>query len=310
MSRKSIPFLFALAAVICLAAGMSFAQSSGDASLKGTLVVAVPVKEGLVVCADKRIFNVDSGTYTDDFLKIRRVNDKALFAATNTIGLYDGRKKKVVFDAFSITEKYVSKNNFDSGKAFWDGLKADITAQLRAYLSARKFAEWPESDRANNNLLFNLLFYSVRDGRAFSHSLKVFYEKAKTPVIYVEDPISEEITKPKLGGKGREVMNYLAREPAAARNPLILKFDETRFDSRNTTPKEAVEFAGSLFKLTSSGVPKARVSQTFDCALLDYSTGFRSLTSNGPVSIGLKPQGIFFGEVRLKPESVDYLTST
>lgn len=277
MSRKSVPFLSALAAFICLVAGMSFAQSSGDAFLKGTLVVAVPVKEGLVVCADKRIFNVDSGTYTDDFLKIRRVNDKALFAATNTIGLYDGRKKKVVFDAFSITEKYVSKNDFDSGKAFWDGLKAEITAQLRAYLSARKFAEWPESDRANNNLLFNLLFYSVRDGRAFSHSLKVFYEKAKTPVIYVEGPTSEEVTKPKLGGKGREVMNYLARNPVAARYPLIMRFDETRFDRQNTTADGAAEFAAMLFKLTSSGVPKAHVSPTYNCALLDHSTGFRSI---------------------------------
>lgn len=276
MLRRSVQFFLGFLTTATLVAATNLAQERNAAHLNGTLVVAVPVKEGLVVCADKRIYNADDGSLSDDFIKIRKVNDKTLFAATNTVGLYDGRKKKVVFDAFAITEEYVARSDFAAGKAFWDGLKNEIRAKLRAYLSERKFAEWPVSDRANNNLLFNLIFYSVREGRAYSHSLRVFYEKAKTPIIYIEDPVREEITKPKLSGKGREIMSYLAR-PSAAIDQAILRFDETRFSRADTTAADAVEFSRQLFKLTNTRVPKAQVSLTFDCALLDHVAGFRKI---------------------------------
>jgi hypothetical protein len=250
---------------------------AADLNLRGTLVVAVPVNEGLVVCSDKRLYNHDSGTFTDKYIKVRKAGDNALFVATHTVGFYDERSKSMAFNAFEITEKYVANNDLNKGKPFWDGLKKEITTQLRAYFAKRSFAEWPESDRANNNLLFNLVFYSVRDNKAWSHSLKVFYEKARTPVVFIPDPVREQVRTPKLAGKGREVMAFLARNSAAAADPLIQRFDETRFDALNTTPAGAVEFAGKLFQLTSTGVPQAHVSPTFDCALLDHKSGFRMI---------------------------------
>ncbi len=253
-------------------------QSVKTQALSGTLVVAVPVKEGLVVCSDKRLFNSDAGTFTDNFVKIHRVNGNALFVATNTVGFFDKRTGTIAFDAFEITAKYVAKHDLAAGKQFWDGLKKEIRDRLREYFAKRKFADWPESDRANNNLLFNLVFYSIKENRAWSHSLKVFYEKARTPVIFIPDPIREEVKSPKLSGKGREVMTYLARNPAAANDPTIQRFDESRFDLQNTTASDAVEFARKLFQLTSTAVPKAQVSPTFDCALLDHATGYRSIT--------------------------------
>ena len=265
----------AVVAAASILVGPILGQSGENAGLKGTLVIAVPVKEGLVVCADKRIYNADSGAFTDDFVKIRQVSNNALFVATNTVGLYDSRKKRIAFDAFAITESYTAKNNFDDEKSFWNGLKKTIAEELRRYLAERKYSEWPDSDKANNNLLFNLIFYSVHDGKAFSHSMKVFYEKAKTPVVFVEDPVRETITKPKLSGKGREVMNYLSRNAAAARDPLILQFDENRFDRERFKKQDAVEFSRKLFQLTSTGVPQARVSATFDCAALEFAAGFR-----------------------------------
>jgi hypothetical protein len=46
--------------------------------------VAVPVSEGLIVCSDKRLYNHDTGTFTDNYIKIRKVSDNALFVATHT----------------------------------------------------------------------------------------------------------------------------------------------------------------------------------------------------------------------------------
>jgi hypothetical protein len=250
----------------------------GPDSVSGTLVVAVPVKEGLVVCSDKRLFNSDAGTFTDNYVKIRKVNNNALFVATNTVGFYDRQTRTMAFDAFELTTKYVATHDMAAGKQFWDGLKKEIRDRLLEYFAKRKFAEWPESDKANNNLLFNLVFYTIRDKRALGYTLRVFYEKAKTPVIYIPDPISEQVRTPKLSGKGREVMTYLARNPAAAADPVIQRFDETRFNLQNTTATDAVGFARKLFQLTSTGVPQANVSPSFDCALLDFTTGFRLIT--------------------------------
>lgn len=244
---------------------------------RGTLVLAVPVPEGLVACADKRLYNVDTGTYTDDFIKIRKVGDNALFAATNTIGFYDRKSRTMAFDAFSITENYVTKNAFKNEKPFWDGLKHEIRESIIIYLSGQAYAAWPETDRANKGLLFNLIFYSVANGQARSHTLKVYYEKKRTPVIFIPDPVSEIVKTPKLSGKGRDVMVYLARNPSLAQDPSILKFDETRFDLQRTTTRDAVDFAQRLFQITSTAVPQAQVSAAFDCALLSHQNGFKAI---------------------------------
>lgn len=258
---------------VMTAAAMS-AEPDGE-RIRGTLVVAVPVQEGLVACADKRLYNVDSDTYRDDGVKIRKVSDNVLFVATNTIGFYDRRKKQIVFDAFELAANYTSRNRFSDSREFWDGLKTEIRNKLLEYVAARNYSELPETDKANNNLLFNLIFYSVAGGRARSHTLQVFYEKKRTPVVSVIGPVSEEVRSPKLSGKGRDLMLYIARHASLASDPAILKFDEARFDVKQISINEAVEFSRKLFRLTSTGVPKAQVSSSFDCALLSYQQGFR-----------------------------------
>lgn len=243
--------------------------------LRGTLVVAVPVKEGLVTCADKRLFNIDDGTYTDYNIKIRKVSDKVLFVATSTIGFYDRKSKRIAFDAFRITEEYISRNRFSDDGKFWDGLKNEIRIELRKYFADRDYSEWPESDRANNNLLFNLIFYSVDGGQARSKTVQVFYEKRRAPLVNVTGPVGELIWSPKLAGKSRDLMAYISQNPALVSDPVILKFDQSRFDIQKASTGDAVEFSRRLFRLANTGVPKAQISATFDCALLGYRGGFR-----------------------------------
>jgi hypothetical protein len=250
-----------------------------DHGLRGTLVVAVPVTAGLVVCSDKRLYNHDTGTFTDNYNKIRKVNDRALFVATHTIGFYDANEKAMAFNAFDVAAAYSAKNDLNSGAKFWDGLKKEINDKLREYFAKRSLAEWPETDRANNNLLFNLIFYSVRDGAARSQTLKVFYEKKHTPSIFISGPVGENVRTPKLAGKGREVMSYLARDRQLAANPLIQRFDESRFDLKTSTADGAVDFARTLFRSTSDRVPQANVSSTFDCAMISYNNSFQWLTN-------------------------------
>lgn len=261
-------------------AALTFGQTE---RIRGTLVVAVPVSDGLVTCADKRLFNADAGTFEDDSVKIRRVSENALFVATNTVGFYDRKKKAVAFDAFKVTSDYAAKNDINAGKPFFEGLRKEIADRLRSYLYARPFAEWPETDRPNQGLLFNLVFYTLDGEVVHSHTLKVFYEKARTPRITIPSRFTEVVRVPKLSGKGRDVMSYLARNPSVAAQPAILRFDETIFDQQKTTVRDAVDFSRKLFLITNTAIPQARVSASFDCAYVSHRFGFKWLDGFGRV---------------------------
>lgn len=274
---KLAPFLLALS-VLTLPV---FSQG-----LTGTLVVAVPVNEGLVVCADKRLFNHATGTFTDDAVKIRKAGDKALFVATNTIGFRDARTGAMTFDAFDVTEKYIARYPFVDTRQFWDGLREDVRKKLVDYFSTQRAADLPPTDFESGRLLFNLVFYSVAAGRARSHTLKVFYEKAATPIVYIPGVLSEEVRTPKLSGKGRVVMAHIARTPSLRTDASILRFDQGRFSIQRTTTSDAVAFADKLFSVTNTALPGAYVSATSDCALLSYRTGFQMRASQNRDSHG------------------------
>jgi hypothetical protein len=266
-------------AVMSFANGVLRAETKPSQSLSGTLVVAIPVTDGLVVCSDKRLYNADAKTFTDTAVKIRPAGSNALFVATNTVAFYDARTRATAFDASGVIAAYLNGHDLSGGMAFWDGLKKEIAGRLREYLFKRKFDEWPASDK-KNNLLFNLIFYSVSPNEVRSHSLEVFYEKARTPVIYFSGPATEKVRFPKLSGKGREVMSRLALDPALSRDPAILRFDEAKFDRASTSQEDAVAFAGKLFVFANAAVPDAQVSAAFDCSSLSYSNGFRWLKTN------------------------------
>lgn len=280
----SLKRLFPIAAtLICFALlqGGTPAQNRMTQSIGGTLVVAVPVSDGLVVCSDKRLFNDQTGTFTDNFVKIRKVGNNALYVATHTIGFLDKATGKMAFDVFALTDRYVAQHEFVPGKAYWNGLNSEIRNQLSAYLSKQRFEEQPETDVRNNDLLFNLVFYAVADNKVRSYSLSVFYKKARTPEIYVPDVVNQEVKTPQLTGKGKVVVAYISRNPAAAQDPSILRFDQSRFDARRTSPAEAIAFAKRLFFITNTAIPTARVSATYDCASLNNQSGFHWIDETG-----------------------------
>jgi hypothetical protein len=279
LKRITAHWMVLVFVVLCLS-NLSVAQSAEIQGLGGTLVVSVPVSEGLVTCSDKRLFNDHTGTFNDDFVKIRKVNNHTLFVATHTIGFLDKTTGKMEFDVFEITAKYAVQHDLNN-RQFWDGLKSEIRKQLLAYLGKRKFLDWPETDVANNKLLFNLVFYSAARPSVRSYSLSVFYEKAKTPVIYTPGMISQQVKTPQVIGKGKEVMDYLALNPNVAGDPAILRFDESHFDIKKITVVDAVNFARKLFVLTNSALPQARVSSSYDCALLSYQNGFQLIDDSG-----------------------------
>ena len=249
----------------------------------GTLVVAVPVQTGLVVCSDKRLYNESNKTYRDDYTKIQKAGEKALFVATHTTGFLNRVTGRMEFDIFDLTKNFVSQHGFEPTRQFWNDLRNEIQRKLFAYLSKQRFKDLPETDLANNRLLFNLVFFSVEGIAVKSYSISVYYEKAQTPVLNVSDVVTETVKNPKLLGKGKDVMGLLARSPSTASDVSILRFDQTYFKAAATTPADAVTFANRLFSLTNTRLPLARVSAEHDCALLSYRENFVWLNDSGNV---------------------------
>ena len=247
----------------------------------GTLVVAVPVSNGLVVCSDKRLLNETTGSFRDDFVKLHKVGDNAVFVATHTTGFLSKTTSKMNFDIFDVTQNFVARNAFSPKREYWTALRNEIQTKLSSYVSTQRFQDMPETDVANNRLLFNLVFFSVDASSIRSYSISVFYEKAQRPVINVADVVSETVRTPKLIGKGKDVMMLFARDPSLGRDPAILKFDQSNFSSAKTSVSDAVNFASKLFKLTSSKLPDAAVSAAHDCALISYREGFSWLNDSG-----------------------------
>ena len=252
----------------------------------GTLVVAVPVSNGLVVCSDKRLLNETTGSFRDDFVKLHKVSDKSVFVATHTTGFLNKTTGKMGFDIFDVTQNFVARNAFLPKREYWTALRNEIQAKLSSYLSSQKFQDLPETDVANNRLLFNLIFFSVDESSIRSYSISVFYEKAQRPVINVADVVTETVRTPKLIGKGKDVMMLFARDPSLGRDPTILKFDQSNFSSAKTSVSDAVSFASRLFKLTSSELPQAAVSAAHDCGVLRFVDGFSWIDDEGkPISV-------------------------
>jgi len=252
-----------------------FVAAQGNTSkIGGTLVVAVPVDIGLVVCSDKMLYNETTKASREDFVKIHKVNDRTLFVATHTTGFLNRATGKMEFDIFDLTQAFVTKHAFRPDREYWNSLRNEIRNNLSAYLSKQRYADLPATDVSNDRLLFNLVFFGIDAGVAKSYSISVFYEKARTPVIDVADVVTESVRTPKLLGKGKDVMALFARDPLLASDPSILKFDQSYFNARHTSAKDAVTFASRLFTLANDRLSQARVSAVHDCALLDYRGTF------------------------------------
>lgn len=248
-----------------------------------TLIVAVPVSEGLVACSDRRLYNDVTLRFEDNTVKIHKIDRNTLFVVTNTVGFLNKASGKLEFDVNGITAAYAAKRSFNEGPAFLNGLRGEIRKRLLAYLATQKYENWPETDIANNKLLFNLVFYSAVGHSIKSYSLTVFYEKAKTPIIFIPNVVTETVKTPQLIGKGKMVIDYLSRNPEQANDPAILRFDQSNFNVNKTSIVDAVSFAQKLFLLTNTALPQSEVSAAYDCALLAYENGFEWIDDRGSV---------------------------
>jgi hypothetical protein len=279
MRTEAIYLLAAILGCLVTFCHYGIKERGARAMLEGTLVVAIPTKEGLVVCADKRLHNNFTGEISDTFVKIYKLRKNALFTAVDGIGLIDKQTLKKEFDAFDTVNRFSTEVPFEDNEKYWSGLTAALKEEINQYLLKRSFSDWPESGSKDSGYaMFSVIFYYLdTENLIKSRVLKFRYIKQQPPIL---DPVVEPasiVKTPKLSGKARLVIDMLSNDPALYEDSQIKELDEKVFDYKAFSIIRATELANRLITISSTRLPEAYISPSCDCAILRYRGGFKWL---------------------------------
>lgn len=263
---------------------------------KGTLVVALATKDGLVVCADKRTYDWMRGDL-DNEVKIRNLGIATLISSTGFVKFYDVLTNRVNgqqslrlgFDANAVATEYFETHEFDNSEVFWKGLTENLSSAFHAYITARPFADWPDTGDPPDNALFQLaIFFLDVFKRPDAVYVRFRYTKANPPTIavtYFRESVNifEEVKPVVLGNvtvwkeleSGRdERFNDIRAETQ------LMHFVKDRPLVNTISIQAGLTFARRLITVTSQRAQlikdtKSHVGSTNDCALLSKHDGFQ-----------------------------------
>ena len=259
---------------------------------KGTLVIAVPSKEGLVVCADKRVHYIETNITKDEKIKIIQVGDHGLFASVGSLSFTRTVKfdpNPIYIEVDRIVENYFKKKDI---RTFTNEQWNDFCQYLEKIFKADNYTQI-QSDDSNKPFLQVAFFYLDLKNSINRTVVQLFIKKEKTPflsgsgiqITFKTDPDHIIKNSIKLLGEAAVITEVMyGTNPHfddVRRNPLVQKALSTQaIPLGQFTLLEAKDFASYLIEITSKRsnlIPgfKGHVSPTCDCAILDFKDGFR-----------------------------------
>lgn len=151
---------------------------------KGTLILIVPCEEGILVCADKRIYRPSSGN-DDNFEKIIKVDTYNGFAIVGAPIVW--RNKIKIFDVFDLLKEILRKEKISDSTVFWNNLMNSIKSEYINSVLNAPYIDWPESEFPQKNyILFEVIFFHYDDQDKPKMSLLQFrYIKQINPIVEV-----------------------------------------------------------------------------------------------------------------------------
>ena len=264
--------------------------------IRGTIVVAVATKEGLLIAADRRTSDPLNGVL-DNKTKIIRLLRTAAFSSTGTSRFHfrdiaSGEDRGKAFDADEIVANYFYNINFENTDEFWKGLTRTLRNDFKGFLSHMAYDTWPESgDIAHNNGLFQLVFlYVDENGVIGITDLQFCYIKGQSPTIkFMKGQYpSENFNRVDPYIAGNIDVFFHVRDGTGERfdemrnDQSVMRLWKGRPDVETVSVEEAEAFCRKLIKVTSEC--DSFVGQTYDAAILNHTDGFRWLSQNKSVN--------------------------
>jgi len=129
---------------------------------KGTLVLIIPCKDGILICADKRMYRPSIGI-DDNFPKIIKLNNYNGYAVMGAPTVW--RNKIKIFDVFDLLNEKLKENTISDNNDFWNNLKYEVRNKFINTVLNAPYNDWPESQYPQNNyILFQVIFFHT-DGQ-------------------------------------------------------------------------------------------------------------------------------------------------
>jgi len=250
----------------------------------GTLILAIPVREGLVLCGD-RLITDNNGVRVAEETKIRPLGTSGAFVLTGTVGLdLSTTPRTVLFDANELTEKYLKGR--DLGSVDWDDYRRVLSHAFQNALERVPFDQWPASRWGTESLFQVLVFYVDPQHHLQGRYIRLEYLKQQPPKIelsfrvMVKEQFDRALPIP-IGNQ--KVYNELKAGHSPdfdefRRSAIVQRFIKGTEPSAQATSNDAITFSRIIIEATSSEAKllpgrEEPVGPDCDCFVLDRRSG-------------------------------------
>lgn len=249
----------------------------------GTLVVTVPTRNGLVICADKRKWNKVQGGIDDD-TKVFQIGRNAAFAIAGHRSILSEKDYAVLFDVADAPMVFFRQHPAERIEGLWDNLQEAIVGAYRVHLERGGppfTTEYLPPDRT----LFLAMFYYVIGGEIRVKKIRATYSEVPQPAIStrLEDHSKVAIHLAQVEGQGEVVAelregtnpNFNAMRSDALFQRLTRGVQPSELSSAEglQAARRIIEATSRLRHLLSAPGP-TMVSPSCDCGVLSPQNGF------------------------------------
>lgn len=253
--------------------------------LTGTLVLAIPNKEGMVVCADDRIEDFH-GRLIDGTNKLHQVGSRAVLTGSGSPIFIDNKTTGELYNSLTEAVEFFSARGAENVGQHLDALRLHIETGFNNFLKGRKKEDWPESGGGPNNHLFRLLIFYLDGKNNFQgYAVKIYFNKEATPPVKV---VADNMTREAFAGAAifgdpkitSEIVNGTNQEYNEFR-VITGHLLANQNSPDQVSLKEAEMFGRGFVRAYSEVAPtrfnERRYGANAFCALLSYKAGFQWL---------------------------------
>lgn len=262
----------------------------------GTLIVAVPFQQGLVICADR--LGTSGEGETEDTQKLYQIGPSAAFAATGITTFRDPRNPNIQYDACIIIDNFFSEQVFDSNNKRYTELAIRLTTEFSNFYWRFTNISLPTITVGGIEypFFFRLIFFYLDQNQILDVETTDFIQHPENKQLALgRIPATEDELKgltPMVYGDAavfNEIMNGSDPRFDIVRNdPVIKRFVTGNAPAEQVTEEEALEFAKKLIVISSQMTPlitgrQTTIGEVIDSGILRYGSGFEWKEFNTPI---------------------------
>lgn len=278
-----LPFLSRL--VACMLCGLMAScpqQTQTQSTSHGTLVVFVPSKMGLLVCADKRSWNPMRGA-RDTETKIRTLGQKSAFVVTGSVEVLDSKNWGTMFSVRDVISEHFKDLRSKRFVNKLDTLPGVLENAYRAFVRQDGIHLEP-SPGSTDDVIYSVTIWYVLSGHLRIKQIQLHAGDDLGKMTYndVTEALSQQIS---LDGQSDFILAAIRKSDprfAAFKADPEIKTVWTNTNPVNLKTDLAERVARRMIGSTNtfhsmvSSFP-TMVSATADCSLMNHTTGFKWL---------------------------------